>query len=61
MVQVWAEVPIALIQQLEIRRGRYGYIGLQDMTMYPLLRPGSFVLIDENLDIRASHGRPSEA
>jgi transcriptional regulator with XRE-family HTH domain len=58
MVQVWAEVPIALIQQLDIRRGRYGYIGLQDMTMYPLLRPGSFVLIDENLrDIRASQWR----
>ena len=58
MVQVWGEVPIALIQQLDIRRGRYGYIGLQDFTMYPLLRPGSFVLIDENLrDIRASHWR----
>jgi transcriptional regulator with XRE-family HTH domain len=58
MVQVWGEVPIALIQQLDIRRGRYGYIGLQDMTMYPLLRPGSFVLIDENLrDIRTSHWR----
>jgi transcriptional regulator with XRE-family HTH domain len=58
MVQVWGEVPIALIQQLDIRRGRYGYIGLQDMTMFPLLRPGSFVLIDENLrDIRASQWR----
>jgi transcriptional regulator with XRE-family HTH domain len=58
MVQVWGEVPIALIQQLDIRHGRYGYIGLQDFTMYPLLRPGSFVLIDENLrDIRASQWR----
>jgi len=33
-------VPIALIQQLDIRHGRYGYIGLQDFAMYPLLRPG---------------------
>lgn len=24
----------------------YGYIGLQDFTMYPLIRPGSFVEID---------------
>lgn len=46
LVQVWGEVPIALIQHLDIRHGLYGYIGLQDMTLYPLLRPGSFVQID---------------
>jgi transcriptional regulator with XRE-family HTH domain len=58
MVQVWGEVPVSLIRQLDIRRGRYGYIGLQDFTMYPLLRPGSFVLIDENLrDVHASQWR----
>jgi transcriptional regulator with XRE-family HTH domain len=58
MVQVWGEVPIPLLQQLDIRRSRYGYIGLQDFTMYPLLRPGSFVLIDENLrDIDTSRWR----
>ncbi len=49
MVQVWGEIPVSLIRQLDIRRSRYGYIGLQDFTMYPLLRPGSFVLVDENL------------
>jgi len=26
---------------------RYGYIGLDDFTMYPLIRPGSFVEIDQ--------------
>ncbi len=58
MVQVWGEVPISLIQQLNIRKGQYGYIGLEDLTMYPLLRPGSFVLIDENLrDVHASQWR----
>jgi transcriptional regulator with XRE-family HTH domain len=46
LVEVWGEVPIALIQHLDIRHGLYGYIGLQDMTLYPLLRPGSFVQID---------------
>ena len=46
MVEVWGEVPIALIQHLDIRHGLYGYIGLHDMTLYPLLRPGSFVQID---------------
>jgi transcriptional regulator with XRE-family HTH domain len=46
LVEVWGEVPIALIQHLDIRHGLYGYIGLHDMTLYPLLRPGSFVRID---------------
>ena len=46
MVEIWGEVPIALIQHLDIRHGQYGFIGLQDFTLYPLLRPGSFVQID---------------
>ena len=46
MVEIWGEVPIALIQHLDIRHGLYGYIGLEDLTLYPLLRPGSFVQID---------------
>jgi transcriptional regulator with XRE-family HTH domain len=49
MVQIWGEVPVALLQQLDIRRGQYGFIGLQDRTMHPLLRPGSFVLIDDQV------------
>ncbi len=46
IVEVWGEVPISLIQHLDIRHGLYGYIGLQDYMMYPLLRPGSFVQIE---------------
>jgi transcriptional regulator with XRE-family HTH domain len=46
VVELWGEVPIALIQHLDIRHNQYGYIGLQDFTLYPLLRPGSFVQID---------------
>lgn len=49
MIEVWGEVPIALIQHLDIRHNLYGYIGLQDFTLYPLLRPGSFVQIDQNV------------
>ena len=58
MVQVWGEVPVSLLQQLDIRQGLYGYIGLQDYTMYPLLRPGSFVFIDDQLrEVRTSQWR----
>jgi len=49
MVEVWGEVPIALIQHLDIRHGLYGYVGLQDTTLYPLLKPGSFVQIDPRI------------
>lgn len=50
MVEVWGEVPIALIQHLDIRHSQYGYIGLRDYTLYPLLRPGSFVQIDQRVN-----------
>jgi len=46
MVEIWGEVPVSLIQKLDVRHCQYGYIGLQDFTMYPLLRPGSFVQVD---------------
>jgi transcriptional regulator with XRE-family HTH domain len=49
MVEIWGEVPIALIQHLDVRHGLYGYIGLEDLTLYPLLRPGSFVQIDPRM------------
>jgi len=49
MVEVWGEVPIALIQHLDVRHCLYGYIGLDDYTLYPMLRPGSFVQIDQRV------------
>lgn len=56
MVEVWGEVPIALIQKLDVRHCQYGYVGVQDYTMYPLLRPGSFVQIES----RATRSEASE-
>jgi transcriptional regulator with XRE-family HTH domain len=50
MVEIWGEVPITLIQNLDIRHSQYGYIGLKDYTLYPLLRPGSFVQIDQRVN-----------
>jgi transcriptional regulator with XRE-family HTH domain len=46
MVEVWGEVPVPIIQSLDLRHSLYGYVGLKDFTLYPLLRPGSFVQID---------------
>jgi transcriptional regulator with XRE-family HTH domain len=49
MVEIWGEVPMGLIQHLDFRTSVYGYIGLGDLTLYPLLRPGSFVQIDQRV------------
>jgi len=49
MVAIWGEVPIALIRQLDVRHSMYGYIGAGDLTLHPMLRPGSFVQIDETI------------
>jgi hypothetical protein len=31
---------------MDWRNSLYGYIGIEDRTLYPMLRPGSFVQID---------------
>ena len=44
-----ADVPFPRVSDSPSGRFRYGYIGLSDRRMVPLLRPGSSVLIDTNL------------
>jgi transcriptional regulator with XRE-family HTH domain len=46
MVELWGQLPISMIQNLDLRHHTYGYIGSEDFTMFPMLRPGSFVQID---------------
>lgn len=50
MVEMWGEVPISFIQSLDLRHCQYGFIGKDDYSMYPLLRPGSFVQIDSQIN-----------
>jgi transcriptional regulator with XRE-family HTH domain len=46
MFESWGEIPVTMLQQLDWRSSLYGYIGIEDFTLYPLIRPGSFVQID---------------
>ena len=46
VVEKWDAVPVGLLQHLDLRSSVYGYIGLEDFTLYPLIRPGSLVQID---------------
>jgi len=47
MIQRWGKLPLMLLNGLDLKNHRYGFIGTEDWTMYPLIQPGSFVLIDE--------------
>jgi transcriptional regulator with XRE-family HTH domain len=45
--QQWGEMPLSLLRQLDLKRYRYGFIGSEDWSMYPIIPPSSFVQIDE--------------
>src|SRR5262249_25573144 len=46
MFESWGEIPVGLLQQIDLRNSVFGYIGLEDHTLYPWVRPGSLVQID---------------
>ncbi len=46
MIQNWGKIPVSMVSHLNFSKAMYGYIGLEDFTLYPLVRPGSFVEID---------------
>jgi hypothetical protein len=46
MVKIWGEVPVSVIRHLDVKHSEYGYVGLRDQAMDPLVPPGSFVQID---------------
>ncbi|MGH9627468.1 MAG: hypothetical protein ACRD7E_03775, partial [Bryobacteraceae bacterium] len=47
MIQRWGKLPLMLLNGLELKGHRYAFIGTEDWSMYPLIQPGSLVLIDE--------------
>ena len=46
MIETWGKVPMEFLQHFDLRHRLYGLVGFSDYTLYPLLRPGSFVEID---------------
>lgn len=48
VVEKWDEIPVGFLQHLDLRKSVYGYVGLEDYTLFPLIRPGSLVQIDAN-------------
>ena len=48
MVEQLDKIPFALLGRLDIRNRLYGYVGTEDYTLFPMVRPGSFVEIDSS-------------
>jgi hypothetical protein len=47
MIQRWGKLPLMLLHGLELKTHRYAFLGSEDWSMYPLLQPGSLLLLDE--------------
>ena len=48
MIQRWGKLPLMLLNgSMDLKNHRYGFVGTEDWSMYPLVQPGSFVVIDE--------------
>ena len=56
MIENWGAVPLQYVQELARRKYTYAYIGTEDLTMYPLILPGSFIQVDEERS-RVEEGR----
>ena len=60
MVESWGVVPLSYLEQFATHEYTYGYIGSEDLTMYPILPPGTFLQVDEERNEVATGGWRSE-
>jgi transcriptional regulator with XRE-family HTH domain len=56
MIQKWGTLPLMLLHNQELKSYRYGLIGTDDDSMYPMIPPGSLVVIDDNQTSIAAAG-----
>ena len=47
LVRRWGKAGLGLLNGLDLKHHRYALIGTADWSMYPLLHPGSLLLIDQ--------------
>jgi len=46
LIDQWGLAPLSYLPLFAASKFVYGYVGTEDLTMYPLLRPGTFVQVD---------------
>jgi transcriptional regulator with XRE-family HTH domain len=47
-IRQWGKVPLSLLDSLDLDQHLYGFIGWTDYHMYPLVRPGALVQVDDS-------------
>jgi transcriptional regulator with XRE-family HTH domain len=60
LIQRWGTVPLMLLNNIDLRNYRYGLIGTDDWSMFPIIPPGSLVVIDDSKRKIATSGWDNE-
>src|SRR5689334_1285677 len=60
LIQRWGTVPLMLLNNIDLRTHRYGLIGTEDWSMFPIVPPGSLVVIDDSKRRIATGGWSNE-
>jgi transcriptional regulator with XRE-family HTH domain len=60
LIRHWGKMPLTFLNGLDLRQHRYGFIGLEDWSMYPILQPGALVVIDDSRRKIATAGWTNE-
>src|SRR5215472_5206163 len=60
VIRRWGKSGLEFLNGWDLRQHRFGVIGMEDWSMYPVLHPGSLVLIDQNRRRVAGGGWSSE-
>jgi transcriptional regulator with XRE-family HTH domain len=60
LIHRWGRLPLGMLAGLDMRRHRYGFIGMRDNSMSPLVRPGSLIVIDDTQRKIAAGGWTNE-
>lgn len=47
LIQQWGKLPLMLLNGLDLKNYRYAFIGAEDWSMYPILQPGSLLVVDD--------------
>jgi transcriptional regulator with XRE-family HTH domain len=54
LINRWGPLPLDLFRDADLAKQKFALLGTEDWTMYPILRPGSLLLIEEAKKIASS-------
>lgn len=60
LIQRWGKLPLMMLQHVDLKNHRYGLIGSDDWSMFPIVPPSSLVVIDDTRRRIANSGWSTE-